>query len=82
MGNSCWEEWWRPGGYSNCGASAGFGKLPSAFRCRHMITVYAVQSLAPDVVHFLSQGGGGYLAEVTTWRCGMILVVSGNALIC
>jgi hypothetical protein len=58
-----------------------FRKIALCFRCRHMITVYAVQYLAPDVVHFLSQGGGGYLAEVTTWRCGMILVVSGNALI-
>jgi 4-amino-4-deoxy-L-arabinose transferase-like glycosyltransferase len=43
------------------GASVGLGKLPSAFRCRHMITVYAVQSLAPDVVYFLSQAAGAIL---------------------
>ena len=61
MGNSCWEEWWRPGEHSDCGASAGFGKLPSAFRSRPMITVYPVQYLAPDVVHFLSQAVGAIL---------------------
>jgi hypothetical protein len=61
MGNSCWEEWWRPGEHSDCGASAGFGKLPSAFRWRHMITVDDVQSLAPDVIHFLSQAAGAII---------------------
>ena len=61
MGSSCWEEWWRPGEHSDCGASTGLGKLPSAFRYRPMITVYAVQYLAPDVVHFLSQAAGAIL---------------------
>ena len=61
MGNSCLEEWWRPEEHLNCGASTGPGKLPSAFRYRPMITVYAVQSLAPDVVYFLSQAVGAIL---------------------
>ena len=81
MGNSCWEEWWRPGENSDCGASAGLGKLPSAFHCRHMITVYAVQYLAP-VLSTSIPGGGGHLAEVTTRSSGMIFVVSGKPLIC
>ena len=53
----------RPAEHSDSEAigRADLGKLPSAFRCRHMITVYDVQSLAPDVIHFLSQAAGAIL---------------------
>ena len=36
-------------------------KSPSAFRCRHMIAVYAVQYLAPDINPFLFQAAGAIL---------------------
>ena len=45
------------------GLRSQLGKLPSVFRYRHMITVYDVQSLAPDVTHFLSQAAGAILGR-------------------
>src|SRR4051812_42579091 len=50
----------RPAEHSDSGAigRADLGKLPSAFRCRHMITVHDVQSLAPDVIHFYPRRRG------------------------
>src|SRR3954470_5102310 len=56
-------------------------KSLSPLRCRHMIAVYAVQYLAPDLSTFYFRQRG-HLAKETTWSGGMILVVSGNALIC
>ena len=53
----------RPAEHSDSGAigRTNIEKLPSAFRCRHMITVYDVQSLASDVIHFLFQAARAIL---------------------